>query len=134
MLNVNSTNRRHASVVVVLVLVDVLVLVEVLVVVLVDVVVVVVLVDVVVLVVELVEVLVVDVLVVVLVVGLGNLGHVDHTVEDLEVVIKANEDAETAAGHWGVPLMVFNGEAMFGQDRISHLIFRLEQAGLKKRG
>lgn len=54
--------------------------------------------------------------------------------EGLERVIKANEDAETAAGHWGVPLMVFNGEALFGQDRISHLIFRLEQAGLKKRG
>lgn len=53
--------------------------------------------------------------------------------ESLEAIIKANEDAETAAGHWGVPLMVFNGEAMFGQDRISHLIFRLEQAGLKKR-
>lgn len=54
--------------------------------------------------------------------------------EGLEVIIKANEDAETAAGHWGVPLMVFNGEALFGQDRISHLIFRLEQAGLKRRG
>lgn len=54
--------------------------------------------------------------------------------EGLEAIIKANEDAETAAGHWGVPLMVFNGEALFGQDRISHLIFRLEQAGLKKRG
>lgn len=53
--------------------------------------------------------------------------------EGCEAIIKANEDAETAAGHWGVPLMVFNGEALFGQDRISHLIFRLKQAGLKKR-
>ena len=50
----------------------------------------------------------------------------------METIIKANEDAETAAGHWGVPLMVFKEEALFGQDRISHLIFRLEQAGLQK--
>lgn len=58
---------------------------------------------------------------------------IEADVEGSEAIIKANEDAETAAGHWGVPLMVFNGEALFGQDRISHLKFRLEQAGLKKR-
>ncbi len=50
-----------------------------------------------------------------------------------EAIIKANEDAQAAGGHWGVPLMVFNGEPFFGQDRIAHLIFRLEQAGATKR-
>ncbi|MEX1154107.1 2-hydroxychromene-2-carboxylate isomerase [Parvibaculum sp.] len=52
----------------------------------------------------------------------------------LEAVIAANEAAQKAAGHWGVPLMVFEGEPFFGQDRLSHLKWRMEQHGLKKRG
>ncbi|MEX0838030.1 MAG: DsbA family protein [Parvibaculum sp.] len=52
----------------------------------------------------------------------------------LEAVIAANEAAQKAAGHWGVPLMVFEGEPFFGQDRLSHLNWRMEQHGLKKRG
>ncbi|MFN4230736.1 2-hydroxychromene-2-carboxylate isomerase [Parvibaculum sp.] len=52
----------------------------------------------------------------------------------LEAVIAENEAAQKAAGHWGVPLMVFEGEPFFGQDRFSHLKWRLEQKGLKKRG
>lgn len=51
----------------------------------------------------------------------------------LEAVIAENEAAQKAAGHWGVPLMVFEGEPFFGQDRFSHLQWRLEQKGLKKR-
>ena len=51
----------------------------------------------------------------------------------LEAVIAANEAAQKAAGHWGVPLMVFEGEPFFGQDRIDHLTWRMKQAGLKKR-
>ena len=51
----------------------------------------------------------------------------------LEAVIAANEAAQKAAGHWGVPLMVFEGEPFFGQDRFDHLKWRMEQAGLKKR-
>jgi len=36
--------------------------------------------------------------------------------------------------HWGVPLMAFEDEAFFGQDRIDLLEWRLEQAGIKRRG
>ena len=51
----------------------------------------------------------------------------------LEEAIAANEAAQTAAGHWGVPLMVFRGEPFFGQDRIDPLLWRLRQAGLRAR-
>lgn len=51
----------------------------------------------------------------------------------LEAAIAENEAAQKAAGHWGVPLMVFEGEPFFGQDRIDHLTWRMKQAGLKKR-
>jgi len=50
-----------------------------------------------------------------------------------DAIIKANEDAQEAAGHWGVPLMSFEGEPFFGQDRINHLLWRLNQKGLKRR-
>ena len=46
--------------------------------------------------------------------------------------IEANEAGQKAAGHWGVPLMVYEGEPFFGQDRISHLRWRLDQQNLKK--
>ena len=52
----------------------------------------------------------------------------------LEAVIAANEAAQKAAGHWGVPLMAFEGEPFFGQDRVEHLIWRMKQHGLRKRG
>jgi 2-hydroxychromene-2-carboxylate isomerase len=48
-------------------------------------------------------------------------------------VIATNEAAQKAAGHWGVPLMVFEGEPFFGQDRVDHLIWRMSKHGLKKR-
>ncbi len=48
-----------------------------------------------------------------------------------EKVIEENEAAQKAAGHWGVPLMVFEGEPFFGQDRIEALIWRMKQHGLK---
>ena len=47
--------------------------------------------------------------------------------------IEANEAAQSAAGHWGVPLMVFNGEPFFGQDRLDDLVWRMQGAGLKER-
>jgi 2-hydroxychromene-2-carboxylate isomerase len=53
--------------------------------------------------------------------------------DHFESAIQANQDAHAAAGHWGVPTMVFEGEAMFGQDRIAHLVWRLEQNGLAPR-
>ena len=37
-----------------------------------------------------------------------------------------------AAGHWGVPTMVYEGEPFFGQDRIETLRWRLEKAGLRR--
>lgn len=54
--------------------------------------------------------------------------------EHYESVIAENEAAQEKAGHWGVPLMAFQGEPFFGQDRIDHLVWRLEQNGLKQRG
>ena len=51
--------------------------------------------------------------------------------ERLEAIIKNNEDAQQPH-HWGVPLMVFEDEAFFGQDRIDLLEWRLEKAGVKR--
>ncbi|MEZ5939040.1 MAG: DsbA family protein [Hyphomonadaceae bacterium] len=48
--------------------------------------------------------------------------------------LAANEQAQTDAGHWGVPLFVFNGEPFFGQDRIDALLWRMKQSGLTERG
>jgi 2-hydroxychromene-2-carboxylate isomerase len=47
--------------------------------------------------------------------------------------IEGNQDALEAAGHWGVPTMVFDGEPFFGQDRLDLLLWRLKQAGMKER-
>jgi 2-hydroxychromene-2-carboxylate isomerase len=53
--------------------------------------------------------------------------------ERIDAVIAANETAQTQAGHWGVPLLVFEGEAFFGQDRIEDLVWRMKQHGLAER-
>jgi 2-hydroxychromene-2-carboxylate isomerase len=50
-----------------------------------------------------------------------------------DAVIAENQTALEAAGHWGVPTMVFAGEPFFGQDRIELLIWRLKQQGLRAR-
>lgn len=50
--------------------------------------------------------------------------------EDLDAEIAAHEAAQKSAGHWGVPLFVYNGEPFFGQDRLDHLIWRMKQNGL----
>lgn len=50
--------------------------------------------------------------------------------EALDAEIAANEAAQKAAGHWGVPLFVYNDEPFFGQDRLDHLIWRMKQNGL----
>ncbi len=47
--------------------------------------------------------------------------------------ITRNEAAQKAAGHWGVPLMVFDGEPFFGQDRLELLEWRLEKSGVLRR-
>ncbi|QMW23028.1 2-hydroxychromene-2-carboxylate isomerase [Sandaracinobacteroides saxicola] len=51
----------------------------------------------------------------------------------LDAAIAANEAAQDASGHWGVPLMLFDGEPFFGQDRIDVLLWRLRQNGLVAR-
>ncbi|MEM8798567.1 MAG: DsbA family protein [Pseudomonadota bacterium] len=43
----------------------------------------------------------------------------------LDEAIAANEAAQTKAGHWGVPLMVYRGEPFFGQDRFDSLLWRI---------
>jgi 2-hydroxychromene-2-carboxylate isomerase len=48
-------------------------------------------------------------------------------------LVAANQTDQRAAGHWGVPMMVFNNEPFFGQDRFVQLVWRLRQAGLKER-
>jgi 2-hydroxychromene-2-carboxylate isomerase len=50
-----------------------------------------------------------------------------------EAVIKDNEAAHAASGHWGVPTFVFENEPFFGQDRIDLLIWRMESKGLTRR-
>jgi 2-hydroxychromene-2-carboxylate isomerase len=51
----------------------------------------------------------------------------------LDAAIRDNEAAQDASGHWGVPLMVFEGEPFFGQDRIDVLLWRMRQQGLRPR-
>ncbi|MFN2100432.1 2-hydroxychromene-2-carboxylate isomerase [Altererythrobacter sp. MF3-039] len=58
---------------------------------------------------------------------------VDAAPEQLDAEIAANQDALEAAGHWGVPTLVLDGEPFFGQDRIELAKWRMEQKGLTKR-
>ena len=53
--------------------------------------------------------------------------------EALDAEIAANQAALEAAGHWGVPTLVFAGEPFFGQDRIDMVRWRMEQQGLTAR-
>ena len=43
----------------------------------------------------------------------------------IEAALQANHDAMAQAGHWGVPLMVVEGEPFYGQDRFDHVLWRL---------
>jgi 2-hydroxychromene-2-carboxylate isomerase len=45
---------------------------------------------------------------------------------------QAQQDQRTG-GHYGVPLMVFDGEPFFGQDRFDQMQWRMEQKGLVRR-
>lgn len=53
--------------------------------------------------------------------------------EALDIEIAANQADLEAAGHWGVPCLVFAGEPFFGQDRIEMARWRMEQQGLARR-
>ena len=50
-----------------------------------------------------------------------------------QAAIGDNQAAQKRAGHWGVPLMVFENEPFFGQDRFETLKWRMAQKGLKRR-
>jgi 2-hydroxychromene-2-carboxylate isomerase len=50
-----------------------------------------------------------------------------------EAALAENDRLLHAAGHWGVPTMVFDGEPFFGQDRFDVLVWRLRQRGLERR-
>jgi len=58
---------------------------------------------------------------------------VDADTPGIEAEIEANQNALEAAGHWGVPTLVFEGEPFFGQDRVDLAIWRMRQQGLSKR-
>ena len=47
--------------------------------------------------------------------------------ERLDAALHANEAAQAAAGHWGVPLFVYRDEPFFGQDRLPDLLWRIAQ-------
>ncbi len=51
----------------------------------------------------------------------------------LDAVIEGHQSRQRDGGHYGVPLMVFDGEPFFGQDRFDQLVWRMEQSGLAKR-
>lgn len=51
----------------------------------------------------------------------------------LDAIIAKNQEDHLAAGHWGVPTMVFESEPFFGQDRLELLLWRMKQRGLHER-
>ncbi len=53
--------------------------------------------------------------------------------DELDAEIAANQKALEAAGHWGVPTLVFENEPFFGQDRIDLAVWRMKQKGLAQR-
>ena len=57
---------------------------------------------------------------------IANRGHYDDA-------IKASQHAQREGGHYGVPLMLFDGEPFFGQDRFDQMKWRMEQKGLTRR-
>jgi len=48
-------------------------------------------------------------------------------------IVEQNQADQRAAGHWGVPMMVFAGEPFFGQDRFDQMVWRMRAAGLARR-
>jgi 2-hydroxychromene-2-carboxylate isomerase len=57
----------------------------------------------------------------------------DAQAERLHAVVEENQVAQRQAGHYGVPMIAFNGEAFFGQDRFDQFKWRLRQQGLEPR-
>ena len=57
--------------------------------------------------------------------------HYTANAERLDAVL-ADSEAEQLKHHWGVPLMVLDGEPFFGQDRLDSLVWRMDRLGLKR--
>jgi 2-hydroxychromene-2-carboxylate isomerase len=53
--------------------------------------------------------------------------------EEVDAIWFENSRIQLQAGHGGVPLMIFQGEPFFGQDRFDEYFFRLRQSGLTMR-
>lgn len=51
----------------------------------------------------------------------------------LDAAITANQVAQREGGHYGVPLMVLDGEPFFGQDRFDQMAWRMKAKGLQPR-
>jgi 2-hydroxychromene-2-carboxylate isomerase len=51
----------------------------------------------------------------------------------LDAALAQNEADQRVGGHYGVPLMVYDGEPFFGQDRFDQLLWRMQQKGLIRR-
>jgi len=51
----------------------------------------------------------------------------------IDALIHQHDKDLRAAGHWGVPTFVLNGEPFFGQDRIDVLEWRLGKMGVARR-
>ncbi len=66
-----------------------------------------------------------------------DLAEMDEVVETegdrLAAAIAQNEADQRAGGHYGVPLMVTEGEPFFGQDRFDQLLWRMQQKGMARR-
>jgi 2-hydroxychromene-2-carboxylate isomerase len=58
---------------------------------------------------------------------------IDVEADRLHAVIEQSQVDQRAAGHYGVPMIAFNGEPFFGQDRFDQFRWRLEQQGLARR-
>ena len=58
---------------------------------------------------------------------------VEAEAETLDAEIAQNQADLEAAGHWGVPTLVFDGEPFFGQDRIEMVLWRMNEKGLVER-
>jgi 2-hydroxychromene-2-carboxylate isomerase len=63
----------------------------------------------------------------------GAIQYIWDNTEEVDAVWQENQVIQLKAGHGGVPLMIFQGEPFFGQDRFNLLFWRLRQSGLTTR-
>lgn len=56
----------------------------------------------------------------------------DMDIGSIDALIHQHDKDLRAAGHWGVPTFVLNGEPFFGQDRIDALAWRLGKLGVSQ--